>query len=240
MLKIEKEIVEIPRSVGICQGDNMAPVLFFFLMTAFAETLKTVWRQQEIPILSVMTARDDNLINGKICSHTPTMFKSTKLIAYEILQCLYIDDGAFLFGKRGDLEKGMELINHHFGRFGLEMHFGRGTSTSKTECFFFPPPQLFQHSHQRAAAATTIQRTFRHTSNSTTQIIEQPAQSSTCPTDFHIGYRITVTSSHSTHAGKAGTVCRHTKKYVMFMPDKHPANIICILPKSLAAYHLDG
>ncbi len=67
-----------------------------------------------------------------------------------------------------------------------------------------------------------------------------PAQSSTCLTDFHIGYRITVTLSHPMHAGKAGTVCRHTKKYVMFTPDKQPTNIIHILPKSLAAYHLDG
>ena len=101
-------------------------------------------------------------------------------------------------------------------------------------------PQFFQHSQQCAAATTIIQRTFRRTCNRATQIIEQPAQSSTCPTDLHIGHRVTVTSSHPTHAGKEGTVCRHTKKYVVFTPDKHPTNIICILPKSLAAYHLDG
>ncbi len=41
----------------------MAPVLFLFLMTAFAETLEIVWREKEIPILSVMMASDDNLIN---------------------------------------------------------------------------------------------------------------------------------------------------------------------------------
>ena len=44
-----------PQSVGARQGDNMAPVLFVSLMTVFAETLKIVWRQQEIPILGVMT-----------------------------------------------------------------------------------------------------------------------------------------------------------------------------------------
>ena len=120
------------------------------------------------------------------------------------------------------------------------MHIGGGAWTSKTECVFFPPPQFFQHSQQCAAAATIIQRTFRRTSNRETQIIEQPAQSSTCPTDLHIGYRVIVTLSHPMHAGKAGTVCRHTKKYVMFTPDKHPTKIICKLPKSLAAYHLDG
>ena len=112
-------------------------------MTAFAETLKIVWREQAIPILKVMTASDNNLINGKICTHTPTMFTSKKLTAYEILQFLYVDDGTFLFGSREDLKRGMELIFHHFGRFGLEMHIGQGSSLSKTECVSPPPPSSF-------------------------------------------------------------------------------------------------
>jgi hypothetical protein len=73
VLKIEKETVKIPQSVGVRQGDNMAPVLF--LMTAFAETLEIVWKQQEIPVVSVVTATGENMINGRICNHTPTMFK---------------------------------------------------------------------------------------------------------------------------------------------------------------------
>jgi hypothetical protein len=54
-------------------------------MTAFAETLKIVWREQAIPILKVMTASDDNMIKGKICSHTPAMFTEKTLTAYKIL-----------------------------------------------------------------------------------------------------------------------------------------------------------
>jgi hypothetical protein len=110
VLKIEKETVKIPQSVGVRQGDNMAPVLFLFLMTAFAETLEIVWKQQEIPVISVMMATGDNMIDGRICSHTLTVFKSKNLTAYEILQCLHVDDGAFLFGTRDDLQKGMNLI----------------------------------------------------------------------------------------------------------------------------------
>ncbi len=102
------------------QSDNMVPVLFLFLMMAFAETLKIVWRQQEIPILSVMTTSKNNLIDGKICSHTLAMFTLKKLAAYEILQSLYVDDGAFPFGTRRDLKNRMELIYHHFDRLGLE------------------------------------------------------------------------------------------------------------------------
>ncbi len=60
MLKIEKEILEIPQSVGVQQGNNVALVLFLFLVKAFAETLKIIWREQEIPILSVMKACKDH------------------------------------------------------------------------------------------------------------------------------------------------------------------------------------
>jgi hypothetical protein len=74
-------------------------------MTVFAKTLKIVWREKKKPILSVMMASNDNLINGKICSHTPAMFASKTLTAYKILQCLYVDDGAFPFGTRDDLKK---------------------------------------------------------------------------------------------------------------------------------------
>jgi hypothetical protein len=42
VLKIENKTAEIPQTVGVRQGDNMAPVLFLFLMTAFAETLEIV------------------------------------------------------------------------------------------------------------------------------------------------------------------------------------------------------
>jgi hypothetical protein len=46
VLKIEKEVVEIPQivGVGVQQGKNMMPVLFLFLVMAFAETLEIVWK----------------------------------------------------------------------------------------------------------------------------------------------------------------------------------------------------
>jgi hypothetical protein len=97
-----------------------------------------------------MTATGDNIINGIICSHTPAMFCSKKLTAFEILQCLYIDDGAFPFRSQEDLQQGMELICHHFAQFGLEMHIERGTSESKTKCVL----------DQIHVAATTIQQAF--------------------------------------------------------------------------------
>jgi hypothetical protein len=41
VFKIDKEIREILQSVGVRQGDNMAPVLFLFLMSAVAKTLES-------------------------------------------------------------------------------------------------------------------------------------------------------------------------------------------------------
>ncbi len=45
VLKIKKEVREIPQEVGVRQGDNMALVLFLFLMTAFAEILELEWKR---------------------------------------------------------------------------------------------------------------------------------------------------------------------------------------------------
>ena len=46
---------------------------------------------------------------------------------------LYVDDGAFSFEDRLQLELGLSLIHNHFVRFGLEMHIGRGNKASNTE-----------------------------------------------------------------------------------------------------------
>ena len=41
VLKTEKEIEEFRQGVGVRQGDNMAPVLFLFIMTAFAGDVRS-------------------------------------------------------------------------------------------------------------------------------------------------------------------------------------------------------
>ena len=68
VLKIEKETVEIPQSVGVRQGDNMAPVLFLFLMSAFTGTLKIEWKATGIDVCTVrsIVRRKVALGEGKI------------------------------------------------------------------------------------------------------------------------------------------------------------------------------
>ena len=62
------------------------------------------------------------------------------LEAFNLIQILYIDDGAFVFQSRQELTRGLELIREAFKNFGLEMHIGRGEIESKTECVYFPTP----------------------------------------------------------------------------------------------------
>jgi hypothetical protein len=65
VLKIEKEVVELPQTVGVRQGDNMAPVLFLFLMSAFAETLETEWKTAEIDVCTVQPITGPDSLQAK-------------------------------------------------------------------------------------------------------------------------------------------------------------------------------
>ena len=125
VLKTEKEIQEILQSVGVRQGDNMAPVLSLFLMSAAAEALEAKWRETGIAVLKVAHSRDDDLESGCVHRHTPHMYNSTRLTAFEIFQLLYVDNDAFPFPDRNALTAGINLIHSHFAQFGLESTLGK-------------------------------------------------------------------------------------------------------------------
>ena len=92
-------------TVGVRQGDNMAPVLFLFLMSAFAETLEAEWRAEGIDVCTVRSITGAELAadRGKIRGHLPKEYLSNKLTAIKILQCLYVDDGAIIFSSRASM-----------------------------------------------------------------------------------------------------------------------------------------
>ncbi len=112
VLKIEKEVVELPQSVGVQQGDNMAPVLFLFLMSAFAEMLEAEWKNAGIRVCTVRSFVGQKLApgEGKLQGHHPKEYLARMLTAVKILQCLYVNDGTFIFTSCANMMQGLALI----------------------------------------------------------------------------------------------------------------------------------
>ena len=51
-------------------------------MTAFAETLEIKLKRKKIEVVTVMTATNNQIWEGQLCSHTPKMIISKILSAY--------------------------------------------------------------------------------------------------------------------------------------------------------------
>ena len=119
----------------------MVPVIFIFLMMVFAETQEDEWTT--LGLSKAQFARKDNSSRstGQLVSHRPGTFSSG--ILFDLFYMLYVDGGAFFFGSRTDIEKGITLLSGHFSRFELEIHIGTGKNPSNTECVFSPPRGFF-------------------------------------------------------------------------------------------------
>ena len=145
VLKIGKAKAEMNQTVGVRQGNCMAPVLFLFVIMAFAETLRIEWKDMGQNMLLLLTRTKLPRESGSLKGHLTKTFSEGHLL--ELFNVLYGDDGAFTFEDQKQLTLGAQLIFDHFKIFGLEMHIGRGEKASKTECVFFPPPGFFKNKH---------------------------------------------------------------------------------------------
>ena len=135
----------------------MAPVLFLFLVMAFAETLEEEW--DDAKLTKPLFSRQEIIptATAQLVSHKVTKKHSPRTTKFQLFCMLYVDDGAFTFTSRRDLEIGAELVHKKFARFGLEMHIGRGSKTSKTECIYFPPPGHFPEPTSTSTTLTSTQ-----------------------------------------------------------------------------------
>ena len=140
--KVGKKKFGIISTVGVKQGNNLAPILFLFVMQAAMDTLEVVWKENKIETPEFMWAPDDEdgTANGTVTGQKTNIRGSL----FNFWRSLYADDGAFIFCNRDDMVKGMSLLHIHFKRFGLLMHVGTRAkaggqdSKSKTEAMFFP------------------------------------------------------------------------------------------------------
>ena len=133
-VSIGKENNTIPYSVGVQQGDNMAPVLFIFVMLAFTDITNKNWTSRwGMP--KIQFNHFPSQTQGRLISQS----SNSKGIIFDLLQLLYVDDGTFLFNSREDLEKGSQHIYDTFRMLGLTMHIGTNGATSKSEAMFVSP-----------------------------------------------------------------------------------------------------
>ena len=116
-LIIGKDETSIEFKVGVKQGDSMDPLLFLFLIMAFDETLEN--ELTDLGPSKAQFARKDNspISTVQLVIHLPSTLSSG--ILFDLFLMLYVDDGAFFFESRTDIEKGITVLSNHFSRFGL-------------------------------------------------------------------------------------------------------------------------
>ena len=118
--------VRVNSTVGVKQGDSLAPILFDLYFQACMEVLDQEWSVEKP---SFRWAQDD-VINGRRYN--------SRGIDFLFNRSLYADDGAFLFASRKDMQDSLHVIFRVLRAFGLTMHVGRDGKSAKSEGMFFP------------------------------------------------------------------------------------------------------
>ena len=140
--KIGKNEHEIKSTGGVKQGDNLGPILFIILMNAVAETLNDEW-DFEKPDFRMHGMNDaDGTLDGR-CNPDLMHGQSSKAVGrtFAVFSSYFVDDAAYIFLNRRDLERAARMIKEHFKKFGLTVHCGDKRDPdkkSKTEAMFIP------------------------------------------------------------------------------------------------------
>lgn len=69
MLKFGDKKYDFFQEVGVRQGDDMAPVLFLFLMAAFEELVDKAWERENMERIELMRESDDTFHKGQLLRH---------------------------------------------------------------------------------------------------------------------------------------------------------------------------
>ena len=186
-LKIGKESTDIDQTVGVRQGDNLSPVVFLFVMTAFSEILDKKWQAAGLSRVEARHTELDQLATGQLTGHkAPTKKKGSTT---HITQTLFLDDSGFPFNSREDAITGTKIIRSTFASLGLEMHCGNEENKkSKTEILWVPPPSFYANktnslpSAKQADIATIAEHDPTDPTRDTCQDFDESAHNN--PTDL--------------------------------------------------------
>ena len=139
-MKIGGKKTKFLSTCGVKQGDNLGPILFIFLMQAVATTLDDKWKFQK-PDFRWHGIKKDGTPKYNPSLSKGTNYK-TKGTPFSFWKSYYVDDAAFIFLNRQDLQTASSLITTHFRKFGLTVHCGdrRTNEPSKTEAMHIPAP----------------------------------------------------------------------------------------------------
>ena len=120
VLKIGKAKAEMSQIVGVIQGDCMAPVLFLFMIMAFAETLSIEWKDMGINMIFLCTRTNSPRDSGSLNCQLLKTFSEGVLL--DLLNVLYVDYGAFTFENRKQLMLGAQLIFVRYRFLARRLH----------------------------------------------------------------------------------------------------------------------
>ena len=120
-LKVGDADVVFNATIGVKQGDNMAPVLFLFYIQAAIESMDRNW---PVPKPEFYFKADSQLTGRPY---------TARGVRFNFWTSLYADDGGFIFRSRADLKSGCRCAYVTLLAFGLRMHVA-----GKTEALYVP------------------------------------------------------------------------------------------------------
>ena len=141
LLKIGKVTYEIDYTSRVQQVDDMAPILFLYVMRAAIKTLQSRLTCNKLNFKYFSIQKKKSKVQYGCLSLQPKP-KTMKGTSFQVDNLLYIDDGAFLFERLKELATATQIIYDHFTKFGWQMHVGTKIQKSKAKAMFFPPSLL--------------------------------------------------------------------------------------------------
>jgi Reverse transcriptase (RNA-dependent DNA polymerase) len=149
IMQIGKKTTKVVSTCGVKQGDNLGPILFIYLIQAVSTTLDKKWKFST-PDFRWHGEKTDN--NGNTTpKYNPSLGKGTSHLTqgerFLFWKSYYVDDAAFLFLNRKDIEEASKLLLQHFDRFGYTVHCDdrNNNEKSKTEVMHIPKPGTKSH-----------------------------------------------------------------------------------------------
>ena len=134
-LTIGKEERYIQYLNGVYQGDNASAILFLFLMLAATDSFACSFTHHDKATYHYFpSSKDPGKQKGRLAKQ-PTQSKGDTV---QIDNLLYVDDGAFVCTTLESLTSLTQALFSHLAKFGLKMHVGTVTETSKSVAMYFP------------------------------------------------------------------------------------------------------